>query len=399
MVGDDFQSIYSWRGANFRNIMEFPKRYPGTAIFKLEINYRSVPEILAVANACIAGNREQFQKTLRPVRETYRRPLLIRFRDGDEQARFVVDQVRRLAREGYRAEEMAVLYRAHFHAMELQLELAREGMPYVITSGVRFFEQAHVKDVCSVLRLIGHPGDQLAFERLMGMLPRVGNKTAVKVWEKIGSTFPAPTQAAMNVLYDALPAGARPAWKPVERIFLAVADEGLGDQPGEVVYKFLEAFYEAYAARTFENFDRRLEDVNEFANFAARYETLDALLNEMALLTNTDTSFDARTSNQGDGVRLSTVHQAKGLEWKVVFILWLTDGMFPSQRALVEGGDEAEERRLFYVAVTRAEDELYLCVPQVRIGRDGSWNPQAPSRFVREIPASLVERHDGAEFV
>lgn len=301
--------------------------------------------------------------------------------------------------EGYATEEMAILYRAHFHALELQLELAREGMPYVITSGVRFFEQAHIKDVCTVLRLLGNPGDQLAFERLMALLPRVGAKTAVKVWERIGGRFPDLDGAAMKALHDALPAGARQAWKPIEKVFLAVADEGLDNVPGEVVYKFLEAFYEDFATRTFENFDRRLEDVNEFANFAARYETLEALLNEMALLTNTDTSFDATTAHQGDGVRLSTVHQAKGLEWKVVFILWMADGMFPSQRSLVETGDEAEERRLFYVAVTRAEDELYLCVPQVRIGRDGSWNPQAPSRFIREVPPQLLERRDGAEFV
>ncbi|MBU1693872.1 MAG: UvrD-helicase domain-containing protein, partial [Verrucomicrobia bacterium] len=186
VVGDDFQSIYSWRGADFRNFLTFPKRYPATAVFKLETNYRSVPAILEVANACIAGNPEQFQKTLHAVREDTSKPVLVRLYGGEEQARYILQSLQHLRRSGARMDRIAVLYRAHFHAMELQMELAREKIPYVITSGVRFFEQAHVKDVTSLLRLLVNPGDELAFQRLLALLPKVGRKTAARIWEALG---------------------------------------------------------------------------------------------------------------------------------------------------------------------------------------------------------------------
>ncbi len=389
VVGDDFQSIYSWRGADFRNILSFPQRYPDAKVFKLETNYRSVPGILDVANRCIAGNPEQFQKSLRAVRTDGRKPVVVNVRAGDDQARYVIDRIRRLKRAGYRMSDIAVLYRAHFHALELQLELARERIPFVITSGARFFEQAHVKDVCSLLRLLVNPGDELAFARLMAMLPKIGEKTAVRIWEKLGRRVDLKTEDGLRALRELLPAAAALEWKNIEPIGLAYEKDELGDDPGEVIYRFMKEFYDEYAIETFDNYDRRKEDLDALIDFTTQYESAKDFLSETALLTNVDR--EQSDAADQDRIRLSTVHQAKGLEWPAVFILWAVDGMFPSSRSMNEAGGEGEERRLFYVATTRAKDELYLCVPEVRRTREGGVMFCQPSRFVQELPLDLVD--------
>src|SRR5437867_9949213 len=183
VVGDDAQSIYSWRGANFQNILEFPKRYPDAAVFKIEMNYRSVPEILEAANAAIAANVEQFRKNLAPTRESLGvKPAVVALNDGTEQAQFVAQRILELRDEDVDLNEIAVLYRAHYHALELQLELSRRGIPYQITSGIRFFEQAHIKDVISFLRFVANPRDEVAFKRLVKLLPGLGSRSAENLW-------------------------------------------------------------------------------------------------------------------------------------------------------------------------------------------------------------------------
>ena len=391
VVGDDFQSIYSWRGADFRNILSFPTRYPDTVVFKLETNYRSVPEILAVANACIAGNPEQFQKSLRAVRPASKKPKVVHVRAGEEQALYIVQKIKELKRKGYSMNDVAVLYRAHFHAMELQLELARERIPFVITSGVRFFEQAHIKDVCSLLRLIVNPEDELAFIRLMGLMPKIGEKTAAKIWAALGGRCDIKDADMARRLREKLPAAARVEWAKIEPIGAAYVKDSLSDDPGEVIFRFVKEFYDEYAVETFENYDRRKEDIDALIDFTTRFESGEDFLSEMSLLTNLDAETDMPVQGQENGIKLSTVHQAKGLEWNIVFILWAVDGMFPSSRSLNEGAGDGEERRLFYVATTRAKDELFLMLPEVRRTRDGGVMFCEPSRFVKEIPVTLLE--------
>src|SRR5467141_2267654 len=183
VVGDDAQSIYSWRGANFKNILEFPKRYPDAQVFKIEMNYRSVPEILEVANAAIASNVEQFRKNLAPTRDSNAvKPAVVALNDGSEQAQFVAQRILELRDEDVDLSDIAVLYRAHYHAIELQLELSRRGIPYQITSGIRFFEQAHIKDVTSFLRLVANPRDEVAFKRMVKLLQGIGNRSADNLW-------------------------------------------------------------------------------------------------------------------------------------------------------------------------------------------------------------------------
>src|ERR1043165_7492767 len=185
VVGDDAQSIYSWRGANFQNILEFPNRYPKAQVFRIELNYRSVPEILEVANSAIAANVKQFRKHLSATRESKTlRPALVALNDSSEQAQFVAQRILELRDENVDLNDVAVLYRAHYHALELQLELSRRGIPYQITSGIRFFEQAHIKDVTSFIRFVANPRDEVAFNRMVKLLPGIGNRTAENLWRE-----------------------------------------------------------------------------------------------------------------------------------------------------------------------------------------------------------------------
>ncbi len=394
VVGDDFQSIYSWRGADYHNFLSFPERYPETQTYKLEINYRSTPEILDVANECIKGNPHQFQKTLHAVRNAIADPVLAMLRDGDEQARYVISKIEELIHSGIAADEIAVLYRSHFHAMELQMALTHARIPYQVTSGIRFFEQAHIKDACTVLRLLENPADELAFKRLLEMFPKIGPKTADKIWKKLGARFESRSADAHTQLLSMLPAVPAEIWKEIQPVFLACDADGLSEDPGELIYRFNKAFYSEYLVETFENARHRQEDLDSLIDFTARFETCADFLSEMALLTNLDTQAETAPAAQ-NGLRLSTVHQAKGLEWKAVFILWLNEELFPSSKAIEQIGGEAEERRLFYVAATRAEDRLFLCCPEVRRKRDGGVIYYEPSRFVREIPSQLLKSDSG----
>jgi len=394
VVGDDFQSIYGWRGADYRNILAFPRKFAGSTEYKLETNYRSTPDILAVANACIAGNPLQFQKTLRATRKGNRRPRVFHVRDGEAQARLVAEQIRTLCRSGYRQRDIAVLYRAHFHAMELQIALTHERIPFTITSGIRFFEQAHIKDVCSLLRILASPEDELAFARLLGLFPGVGPKTAASLWKKLNGRFDATERGSYDVVAQGLRPAAKAAWQRVAAIMKAYVEDGLEEDPGEVINLFLKEFYAEHAANAFDDDDRRVEEINELSLYTGKYENARDFLSDVALLTNLDAENGQPGGSDEERLRLSTVHQAKGLEWPVVIILWAAEGMFPSARALAESNGsegEAEERRLFYVAVTRAKDDLLMCVPEIRRTRDGGFMPCEPSRFLKELPPGLVE--------
>jgi len=399
VVGDDFQSIYGWRGADYRNILNFPEKFPNAQVFKLVTNYRSVPGILRVANKCIAGNPEQFQKELQPVRPEGPLPVVAKLNDGRHQSQFMVNHFRMMQRAGYKWKDMVVLYRAHYHAMEMQLELNREGIPYAITSGVRFFEQAHIKDVLCLLRLAQNPRDELAFIRLLCLLPGVGDKGAKNVWAKMSRKFNPLTSEDRKLLQGYIPKRGKPSWEPVHEALEQMEAEDLSRNPGEMIFLFLESYYEAYANNQFDNAPQRMEDIHGMAEDCGNYENLEAFMNELALQTNLDETV-ASDGEEQNAIRLCTIHQSKGLEFPVVAVLWCADGMFPSSRSLDDddGGGEAEERRLFYVATTRAKDRLVLGMPQMRKQRDGGMIFYAPSRFITELGSGLLEEQRGGYY-
>ncbi|MBM4315726.1 MAG: ATP-dependent helicase, partial [Deltaproteobacteria bacterium] len=361
VVGDDSQSIYSFRGANYENIMRFPDRYPDCRIFKLETNYRSTPEILHLANLSITNNENQFQKTLRAVRECGIRPVLIPARNVLQQADFVAQRIIELHSGGIPLGEMAVLYRAHYHSMEVQMELTRRGIPFEIRSGIRFFEQAHIKDVTGYLRILVNPRDELAWKRVLGLYPKVGKVAAEKVWRYL-STFSDPHAAVLTVNFRVCAGkGAAAGLGRFQETFRALQDAGSDAPPGLIDIVLRSGYRDILRVRHTDAASRE-EDLIQLANFSSRFSTLDGFLSELALLSGV-----AEESHPEEGyddrVALSSIHQAKGLEWTAVFMVWCSEGMMPLSRALREPGGEEEERRLFYVAATRAKDHLYLCYP------------------------------------
>src|SRR3989454_11774637 len=395
VVGDDAQSIYSWRGANFQNILEFPKRYPDAQVFKIEMNYRSVPEILEVANAAIAANVRQFRKHLSATRESKAlKPALVALNNSAEQAQFVAQRILELRDENLDLNDIAVLYRAHYHALELQLELSRRGIPYQITSGIRFFEQAHIKDVISFLRFVANPRDEVAFKRMVKLLPGIGNRSAENLWNawdkslnERGETISwSERLLAMNVS-----AKSKKHWTQLAHTLDEIATGGQPNPPSEMITSVVEAIYDDYAKVNFTNYELRQEDLNQLAAFARQFKDVNEFLSQLALISNVDAEAAPNQGADKEAVNLSTVHQAKGLEFHTVFVIWLIDGMFPSNRSLDTRDALEEERRLFYVAITRARDELYLAYPQMRLSGGYGDVFQRPSRFLQEIPNELVE--------
>ncbi len=413
VVGDDAQSIYSWRGANFKNILEFPKRYPDAKVFKIEMNYRSVPEILEVANAAIAANVQQFHKHLSATRESNAvKPAVVALNDGAEQAQFVAQRILELRDEGVDLGEVAVLYRAHYHAIELQLELSRRGIPYQITSGVRFFEQAHIKDVTSFIRFVANPRDEVAFKRMVKLLPGIGNRSAENLWiawenslnpvaavvDRGPENTPAPTGVSdpsynfgERFLAMHVSSKSKKSWAQLAHTLDEIAPAGQPNPPSEMITSVVEAIYDDYAKVNFTNYELRREDLDQLAVFSRQFKDVHEFLSQLALISNVDAEAAPNQSADKEAVNLSTVHQAKGLEFHTVFVIWLTDGMFPSSRSLDTRDALEEERRLFYVATTRAKDELYLAYPQMRLNAGYGDVFQRPSRFLKEIPNQLVE--------
>ena len=436
VVGDDAQSIYAWRGANFQNILKFPERYPAAKIYKIETNYRSTPEILQVANAAITANVQQFAKELAPARKAGSKPVTVVCNDAAEQAAFVAQRVLELREEGQDLNKMAVLYRSHFHALELQLELTKRNIPFSITSGIRFFEQAHIKDVTAYVKLVHNARDELSFKRLVQLLPGIGGKGADKLWRLFVEGMPKaegrrpkegrnsksesgtentpaavePSAAAqdsglktqdsaapplavrLQACAGAVPKKAAVAWAQFVATVAQLEASDVRDNASKMIGLVIEAGYEDYLEENYANYAFRLEDLEQLAVFARQFPTVDDFLTQLALLTNLEAEDEQPAQADDERLRLSTIHQAKGLEFDVVFVIMLCDGLFPSERSLDTDEGEEEERRLLYVAITRARNELYLSYPLMRAGFGGSGDMmQRPSRFLEEIPKELVE--------
>ena len=395
VVGDDAQSIYSWRGANFQNILRFPKRYPEARVYKIETNYRSVPEILRVANSAIAANVNQFPKELQSSRDAAGlKPALVQLADSNQQAQFVAQRIMELRENGCDLNEIAVLYRAHYHSMELQMELTRHGIPFQITSGIRFFEQAHIKDAAAFLKFVVNPDDEVAFKRMARLLPGVGARSAEHLWTRAHALISENPTSFGDVMrrLEKVPAKARKGWDQLAHTMDEIAPGGKPQPPAEMLASVIEAVYDDYLKENFANYEQRREDLNVLSNYARQYADAHEFLDQLALLSSLETEAElGAKETETERVNLSSVHQAKGLEWKVVFVIWMCDGMFPGARSLDSAESIEEERRLFYVAVTRARDELYLTWPLMRLNAGYGEMFQRPSRFLSEVPGELIE--------
>ena len=397
-VGDDAQCIYTWRGADIDQILGFPERHPGTKIFKIETNYRSSPEILKFANGILENRKtsENFTKTLKPSQPHQDLPVVVPTIDGYQQSNFVLSKVEQFVDKGICLHDIAILYRAHYHAMELQIELSRRDIPFVITSGLKFFEQAHVKDLVAQLRFVVNPKDSTAFYRFACLLPKVGEKTAAKllsIAEKIVGEQEIKITAALAHpdLVKKVPADAKEDWAGLVETLRSVAELTATATPSKVVDEAINGWYQEYLHATYENWPRREEDLESLVDFAGKYDNLAEMLSQLILLSSESGD---RVVRPGEScLRLSTIHQSKGLEFQHVFIIGLADGLFPNKRAIDGEGDLEEERRLFYVASTRAERSLHLVFPMLS-SQNGTQIRLMQSRFLKELPQTGYELYN-----
>jgi DNA helicase-2/ATP-dependent DNA helicase PcrA len=387
-VGDDSQSIYSFRGATFRNIMDFPTLFPGTRLVKLEENYRSTQPVLAVANAIIDRAAEKYTKVLRTQKGDGPRPALVQCLDEQGQSRFVCQRILELREEGVPLDEMAVLFRSSFHSFDLELELQRHDLPFVKRGGFKFIETAHVKDVLAHLRVLANPNDAVAWHRILLLLDGLGPKTAEDVFAHVAGA--GTVEAATEKLGTYPRRGAYT--KDLAHLATVLRDIAPDEvSPGEKVARVVGFYTPMLRQIHREDFPKREKDLDHFVTIATRYRSLGTLLADMALEPPTDSVGNVLAAELDEGLlTLSTIHSAKGLEWHTVFVIWMVDGRFPSYHNLHDGEEIEEERRLLYVAVTRAEDHLYLSYPIDIYDRSSGMVLGQPSRFVEGLSGDLL---------
>ncbi len=389
-VGDDAQSIYGFRGADFRNIMSFPERFPGTRVVTLEENYRSTQAILDVGNAVIAAARERYTKTLFTRRVAGDRPQLVPAPDERLQSLFVTQRILGIAEEGVPLSEIAVLFRSSFHSFDLELELARAGVPFVKRGGFRFIETAHVKDVLAHLRVLENPRDAISWHRILLLQEGVGPRAAEAVIDWLSS----PDGSLRGLGTPGAVAGLRGAASAaVARLgaFLSSLDAS-SMRPPALVARVVDEYRPTLERVHRDDAPKRMRDLEQFAILAERYQALGRFLADMALEPPVDAVGDtmAIDAPEGESLVLSTIHSAKGLEWHSVFVIGLADGRFPSAWTVDEDEIE-EERRLLYVACTRARENLILTWPATAWDRSLGTIPQRPSRLLDAVPHQLLE--------
>lgn len=411
VVGDDAQSIYSFRAADIANILQFEKQYPGAKIFKLQINYRSTEEILQVANSVIANNSAQYKKELRTTTRGVL-PIVQPQIDGASEAADVANRIEKLLKEGLPAAEIAVLFRAAFHSQALEVELVSRGLDYDYRGGVRFFERAHIKDILGYLRVMNNLADTAAWLRVLMHEEGIGPAAAERVIEvvKTATDIDVVESAGRAVLTGRALGG----WENFLSIWNALVNSP-DRAPSALVLALLKTPYREYLEAEYVDAKDRLQDLAQLAEFAKRFENLEEFLAAATLQESFRAIEDGLQTSGFSNERgpksedrspkskiiLSTIHQAKGLEWGAVFIINLSAGGFPNERASRTEGGLEEERRLFYVAVTRAKKFLYLTYPMASLRQGyggqagGSFGDflSGPSIFLNEINPEFVEDH------
>jgi DNA helicase-2/ATP-dependent DNA helicase PcrA len=397
-VGDDAQSIYSFRGATVRNILEFPRLFPGTKIIKLEENYRSTQPILNLSNEIILQAKESYTKNLFTRREKGVKPILVEAESEHYQSRFVAQKILELREEGVALDDLAVLFRSSFHSFDLELELSRRGIPFVKRGGFRFIETTHIKDALAHLRIIANPQDAVSWHRVILLLEGIGPKSSEKILAYI---LGGPNQAQRLAEYPTRGVMGEEL-KKLAALLEQVTAPGL--KPAEQVEAVVRYYLPILKRTHRDDLPKRQKDLEHFVVITERYRSLDRLLADMALEPPSNSVGDVlATDHEEEGrLTLSTIHSAKGLEWHSVFIIWAVDGRFPS---LYNKNEEEleEERRLMYVAATRAKENLFITYPINIFDRATGMVLSKPSRFLDGLsrrvlePVMLMEEDDERE--
>ncbi|MFX0057813.1 MAG: ATP-dependent helicase [Candidatus Heimdallarchaeota archaeon] len=370
VVGDDAQSIYAFRGANFQNILEFENKYQDCQRRTITYNYRSVPQILDLANDSIKHNKKQFKKTMRPTRPKGIIPFQVNVADDKDQARFIANQILKLRSNGYALNEIAILVRASHHSMQIEIELKTKNIPYEVRAGVAFFEKAHIKDMIAHLRVIENPYDEISWSRIFSIIPGIGKISGTKLFEAIAKT-PSPINHLVSKTFAYEKDKVSRISKEAKKNTIAHVKNLLGlsieDNPGDIIKKLIPIL-EDHLQSKYDNWKDRIDDLEQLAVYSQNFTNLRNFLENLSLnLSN----LESKTVQLGDQTEeekplvISTIHRAKGLEWRVIFIPMLCEDSFPSSRVLGDPESYEEERRVFYVAITRAKDLLYLISPAV----------------------------------
>jgi len=387
-VGDDSQSIYGFRGANYRNIFDFPKYFPEARIIKLEQNYRSTQPILDLANAIIERSKIKYTKVLFSNKKEGPKPILFRAKDDHAGSEFVADEILRLTNEeGIPLSQIAVLMRAAFHSYDLELELTKRGIPFVKYGGLKLLESAHIKDVVSILRILVNPYDFLSWNRVLLLLEGVGPRSAERIVNLL------KTSDLESAIFNIKRQFSQPELQKLLHLFQELMGKRL--PPFETLSQVL-SFYEPIFERTYyEDSHRRERDLESLIALSEKYETLEEFLTDLVL--EPIYSSEVEGERKEEILTLSTIHSAKGLEWHTVFVLSVIEGRFPSSYSLLNPEELEEERRLFYVAVTRAKERLYLIAPlTIYVPGEGRTFAKL-SRFLQEVPKGLYVEYGKQE--
>ncbi|MFX1339778.1 MAG: ATP-dependent helicase [Promethearchaeota archaeon] len=398
VVGDDAQSIYSFRGADFKNLLNFGEKLKNIKKHKITYNYRSTPEILDLANSSIKNNQIQFHKTMKTVRKSSVKPKFVVVFNEKEQSDFIVQKILDFREQGFNLSEIAILYRSNFHSIILQKELQANAIPYEVRSGVSFFEQAHIKDVLAHLKIIFNPYDELSWSRIFKIIPKLGMKSARRIFIKIKQLKDPLKELNISKIYNSDFKETKLSKQIINNLINYLkpfVKFSLDSKPSLILQK-AKISIKNYLQRNFENFNERLSDIDALIELSLEFKTIRNFLDHLNLNISELSNNVKRTKDDGEKdnqVVLSTIHKAKGLEWKIVFIISLSEKLFPSSHISKNQLDIEEERRVFYVAVTRAKDDLYL----ITIKSTQSYNKinyLNPSRFVIELDPSLYDLID-----
>jgi DNA helicase-2/ATP-dependent DNA helicase PcrA len=387
VVGDDSQSIYAFRGANFRNIMKFPEMFPGTRIIALEENYRSVQPILNLTNIIIEQAKEKYSKNLFTRKSGGSVPILVEAQHENDQSLFIVEKIQQLGRQGIELNQIAVLFRAGYHSFDLEIELSRSQLPFIKVGGFKFVESAHIKDVLAHLRVIASPHDRISWYRILLLIEKIGPVTAQKIYDAITGEA-----AGYNgLLTSNAKTVANEGLKHLKDLFAAIDSSSMPlDKIGEAIIKY----YLPILKERYDDHPKRAKDLEQLLAIMERYHNLEQFLTDMALEPPNTAMGDTFTTETPaeDRLVLSTIHSAKGLEWHTVFIIWALDGRFPSAQSLHKDEDLEEELRLMYVAATRARENLYFTYPNQVYDRSLGIVLNSPSRFIDMMSDSVLEK-------